>query len=581
MSKAIGIDLGTTFSVAAYTEKGKVKVIPSTEGGNLVPSVVAFTGDGSLLVGKLARAQAVANPWQTVASVKRWMGTDKGIKLNGKIFKPHEISSFILSKVKREAEKFLGQEVNQAVITVPAYFNHNQRQATVEAAGMAGLEVMRIINEPTAASLAYGLHKQDVHSILIWDLGGGTFDVSILELGDGVFEVKAVSGNTSLGGDDWDRRIMDFLVEEFEKIHKFDLKGEREALQRLKESSEKAKIELSDKFITHIRIPSLVKGKDIDVALSREKFEDLTRDLLEKMMIPTRQALSDAGLRPQDIDRVILVGGSTRMPSIQQLAKEFFKKEPYHDIDPDQVVAMGAAIQAGILLSEFKKITLVDVTPLSLGIESMGGIFAKVIERNTPIPCTRSQVFTTAKDNQTQVDIHVLQGERALSSDNISVGKFILDHIPLARRGEPQIEVTFQIDTNGILQVSAMDLHTETQKSIKICSSKKLSLGQINKILEDARIHAEEDMMKKQQIRVGIRAESMIASAQMFMEESSDILNKSQMNEIEEAVMRVKRGLAHGKVEEIRRTTDELSKTTGIISKVVGRKRVKEKWSFI
>lgn len=576
MSKAIGIDLGTTFSVVAFAEKGKVEVIPSSEGGNLIPSVVAFTEDGSQLVGRLARAQAVANPCQTIASVKRWMGSDKKMKINGKIYTPQEISSRILHKVKNEAEAFLGHEVKKVVITVPAYFNDNQRQATMEAAVLAGLDVMRIVNEPTAASLAYGLHNEDLHNILVWDLGGGTFDVSILELGQGVFEVKAVNGITHLGGDDWDQRIMDYLAEEFKKIHKIDVREERTPLQRLKEASEKAKKELSQKPITNIRIPFIAQDKDLEITLTREKFEEFTKDLLEKMIGPTEQALKDAKLTPKHIDRVVLVGGSTRMPAVQQLARKLFGREPYRDIDPDEVVAVGAAIHAGVLAGEVNEVTLVDVTPLSVGIETMGGIFTKIIERNSPIPNSRSQIFTTAYDNQTQVDVHILQGERALVIDNISLGKFTLDNLPFARRGEPQIEVTFHIDSNGILQVSALDLYTENQKSTRISSSRRLSQDQINKMLEEAKIHADEDERKKKHIQIGIRAENMIDNAQMVMEEGLDILDKFQMDEMEKAVLRVKQALAQGKGVEIKSETSELKKLIEIVYEEIKKRRSKK-----
>jgi molecular chaperone DnaK len=558
MSKAVGIDLGTTFSVVAYAENGKVEVIPSSEGSSLIPSIVAFSEDGSQLVGKVARAQAVANPRQTITSVKRWMGEDKKIMINRKVYTPQEISSFILRKAKKEAEAFLGQAVKRAVITVPAYFNDNQRAATMEAAILAELDVMRIINEPTAASLAYGLHNEAIRHILIWDLGGGTFDVSILELGQGVFEVKSVNGNTHLGGDDWDWRIVDYLAEEFKKIHKIDVKKDRTALQRLKEASEKAKKELSDRNVTCIRIPFIAQEKDLEITLTREKFEDLSKDLLEKMIAPIKQALKDANLLTHNIDRVLLVGGSTRMPAVQQLAREFFGENPYMDIDPDKVVAIGAAIQAGVLAGEVNNVTLVDVTPLSLGIETMGGIFTRIIERNTSIPTTRSQIFTTARDNQTQMDIHILQGERTLVIDNISLGKFTLDNIPFARKGEPQVEVTFHIDASGILQVSALDLRTENQKGIKLSSSKRLSQDQIRKMLEEPKIHAEEDEKRKEHIQIGIRAESMISSAQIVTEEDLDILDKVQINEIEKAILKVKNALARGNSKEIKLETDEL-----------------------
>jgi len=560
--KAIGIDLGTTFSVAAFLEKGKVRVIPSSDGDNLFPSVVAFTDDGSQLVGKLARAQAAANPVRTIASVKRLMGSDKKIEVNGKIYTPQEISGFILRKVKKDTETFLGQKVKEAVITVPAYFNDNQRQATMEAAILAGLKVMRIINEPTAASLAYGLQREEIHQILVWDLGGGTFDVSILELGEGVYEVKAVSGDTHLGGDDWDWKIAEYLAEKFEKTHKIDIREDEIALQRLKEASEKAKIELSQKSSSNVRIPFIAQDKDLEITLSRAKFEELTKDLLEEIIGPTKQALKDAKLTVQDIDRIVFVGGSTRMPAVQQLARELFGNEPYMEINPDEVVAIGAAIQAGILTGEVNDITLVDVTPLSLGIETMGGIFAKIIERNASIPVSRSQIFTTADDNQTQVDIQILQGERALALDNISLGKFVLDNIPFARRGETRIEVTFRLDANGILQVSALDLHTDNQKNIKLSSSKRLSQDRINRMLEEAEIYGEDDERRKEHIQIGIRAENMIASAQMVTNKGVYILDKFQMNEMEKAILRVKAAIAKGESEKIKAETDELKRLT-------------------
>ena len=579
MSKTIGIDLGTTFSVAAYIENGKAKVIPSSEGGHLIPSVVAFTESGSQLAGRLAKVQAAANPARTIASIKRWMGSDKKIEIDGKTYTPQEISGLILRKVKKEVEAFLGQEVKKAVITVPAYFNDNQRQATMEAAVLTGLDVMRIINESTAASLAYGLHKEDAHLILVWDLGGGTFDVSILELGQGVFEVKAVNGDTHLGGDDWDRRITDYLAEEFKKIHKINLRENRIALQRLKEASEKAKKDLSQKPVTNIRIPFIAQDKELEASLTRAKFEELTKDLLEKMIGSTKQALKDAKLSPQDIDKVVLVGGSTRMPAVQKLARELFGKDPYMDIDPDEVVAIGAAIQAGILAGEVSDVTLVDITPLSLGIETTGGISTKIIERNNSIPVSRSQIFTTARDNQTQVDIHILQGERALARDNISLGKFTLDNIPSARRGEPQIEVAFQIDANGILQVSALDLHTENQKSIRLTSSKRLSQDQINRMLEEAKIYTEEDEKSKEYIQIGIKAEGMMASAQIIIEEGYKILDRYQKDELEKGILKIKTALAQGKGEEIKLETARLKKLIEVIYdevKVKKRKRETE-----
>jgi len=432
---------------------------------------------------------------------------------------------------------------------------------------------MRIINEPTAASLAYGLHKQDVHYILIWDLGGGTFDVSILELGNGVFEVKAVGGNTHLGGDDWDQRIVNYLADRFEELHGVDARKDRIALQRLKEASEKAKKDLSAKMFTDIRIPFLMREEDLQLTLSREQFDELTRDLLEKMVEPTKQALSDAKLAPAQIDRVVLVGGSTRMPAVQDLARDFLGKEPYKDINPDEVVALGAAIQANILIGEIKDVVLLDVTPLSLGIESEGGLFAKIMERNTTIPTSSGQIFTTAKDNQTQVDIHVLQGERLLSQNNISLGRFELADIPLGRRGEAQIEVTFHIDANGILQVRALDLHTDNEKSIQVSSSSRLTKKDINKMLEEARIHAKEDQRRKEEIQIGIRAESMIQAAQVALEEGEGLIDKPDVERIEKLILAIKTTLSKGEYEETRARIGELRKLVEVVYNAFKRKK--------
>lgn len=560
MSKVIGIDLGTTFSVAAFMNNGRPEIIPNVEGGRLTPSVVAFTEGGGQLIGNLARTQAVANPEHTISSIKRSMGTDKKIEIKGKKYSPQEISSFILRKVKEDAEDYLNEKIKKAVITVPAYFNDNQRQATMEAGALAGLEVMRILNEPTAASLAYGLHKKDAHYILVWDLGGGTFDVSILELGNGVFEVKAVGGNTLLGGDDWDQRIIDFLADRFKELHGVDLRKDSIALQRLKEASEKAKKDLSTRTSTNIKIPFIWQGEDLLIALSREQFEELTRDLLEKMIGPTKQTLSDAKLTPNQIDEVVLVGGSTRMPAVQRLAKELLEKEPYKDINPDEAVALGAAIQANILIGEIKDVVLIDVTPLSLGIETEGGIFAKIIERNTAVPTSSGQIFTTAKDNQGQVDIHVLQGERLLVSDNISLGKFEFSDIPLSRRGEPQIEVTFHLDVNGILQVRGLDLYTENEKSVQISSSSRLPQEQISKMIKDAQIHAEDDQKRKEEIQIGIQAESMIQAAQIVLEEGESSIDKSDVNKIEKLILAIKTTLYKGEYKDTKTKIDELRK---------------------
>jgi len=565
VSKVIGIDLGTTFSVAAFMNNGRPEIIPNAEGEKLTPSVVAFAEGERQLIGSLARTQSVANPERTIASIKRQMGTDYEVAFHGRKFNPQEISSLILRKVKEDAESFLGEKIEKAVITVPAYFNDNQRQATMEAGVLAGLEVMRLINEPTAASLAYGLHKQDAHYILIWDLGGGTFDVSILELGNGVFEVKAVGGNTHLGGDDWDRRIMDYLADRFKELHGVDVKKDKIALQRLKEASEKAKKDLSTKGLTDIRIPFLMREEDLQMTLSREQFEELTGDLLEKMVEPTKQALSDAKLTPSQIDRVVLVGGSTRMPAVGHLAHKLLGMEPYKDINPDEVVALGAAIQANILIGEIKDVVLLDVSPLSLGIEAEGGIFAKIIERNTTIPTSTGQIFTTALDNQSQVDLHILQGERLLASDNISLGKFELCDIPTARRGEAQIEVTFHIDANGILQVKALDLHTDNEKSIQISSSFRLTKNEIDKMLKDARIHAKEDQKRKEEIQIGIRAESMIQAAQVMLEEGEGLIDTSDVNKMEKLILAIKTTLSKGEYSETRLEIDELRKLVEVV----------------
>ncbi|MBU4445761.1 molecular chaperone DnaK, partial [bacterium] len=549
---------GTTFSVAAYAEKGRVRVIPTPEGGNLIPSVVAFTDGKAPVVGKVARSQAVANPLGTVLSVKRLMGSDEKIEIGEKSFTPQEISGFILSKVKSDVEEYLDEEVKRAVITVPAYFNDNQRQATIEAGKLAGLDVMRIISEPTAAALAYGLHKENIHHIVVWDLGGGTFDVSILELGDGVFEAKSVNGNTHLGGDDWDRRIVEYMMGKFTNRHGIDLNENRTACQRLKEAAEKAKKELSVKRYTNIRIPFIVSGVNLGMSLNREKFEDITQDLLEMMITPTRQALSDAKLSIDDIDQIVLVGGSTRMPAVQELARRIFNKEPYKNLNPDEVVALGAAIQSGILTGEVRDVALVDVTPLSLGIEVQGSIFTKIIERNTAIPTSAGQIFTTAEDNQTQVDIHILQGERALAADNISLGEFTLKDIPFAQKGEPQIEVTFHIDSNGVLKVTAQDLYTENEDSVVLTSPKRMTEEQIRKIVKEAKAYSIKDKEHKKEIQTKIRAENMILAARLVMEEGKEVLAYSECDMVEKIIFELKSALTQGDIEGIRLKTEEL-----------------------
>ncbi len=572
MSNVIGIDLGTTFSLGAFINNGKPMIIQNAEGGNLTPSIVAYAESGRILVGNLARTQAVANPEYTVSSIKRKMGTEYEFKINGESYTPQMISSLILRKIKDDAQEFLGQKIEKAVITVPAYFNDNQRQATIEAGSLAGLEVMRIINEPTAASLAYGLHKEDIQYILIWDLGGGTFDVSILELGNGVFEVKAVGGNTHLGGDDWDQRIIDYLAERFEELYGVDVRKDPIALQRLKEASEKAKMELSIKSVTNIKIPFLYKDNDLQIILSRDKFEELTKDLLKEMVEPTVQALSDSKLTPDKIDRIVLVGGSTRMPAVHKLVKEIIGKKPNNDINPDEVVALGAAIQANVLTGKNNGVVLLDVTPLSLGIETEGGLFAKIIERNTTIPTSLSQLFTTAKDNQTQVDIHILQGERLLADNNISLGRFELCDIPLGSRGEAQIEVTFHIDANGIFQVQALDIHTDNEESIQVSSS-RLTKNEINKILEDARIHTEEDKQRKEEIQIGIRAESMIQAAKLVLEKKGDLIDNIDIVKTEKLILAIKKTLSQGKYNKTLLKINELKKLIEFLNNTLKRKK--------
>lgn len=572
MAQVIGIDLGTTFTVAAYLENGRPEVIPNAEGGRLTPSVVAMTLDGKRWVGQVAKRQAIANPHGTISSIKRRMGSDYTVKMDGKEYTPQEISALILRKVKTDAESYLGEKVEKAVITVPAYFNDSQRQATKDAGTIAGLDVIRIINEPTAAALAYGLHREDIHTVLVWDLGGGTFDVSILDLGKGVFEVKAVNGNTCLGGDDWDQRIMDDIADAFQKEQGIDLRGDPMSLQWLKEAAEQAKIELSTQCTTTIELPSFLTDTHRGIPLTRARFEELTQGLMQKMVAPTRQALADAKLTPEKIDRVILVGGATRMPAVQECVKRLLGKEPYREINPDEVVAMGAAIQAGILMGEVREVVLIDVIPLSLGIETQGGVSTKMVERNTVIPTSRGQIFTTARDHQTCVDIHVLQGERALARDNMSLGRFQLHEIPPQPRGIPQIEVTFEIDANGILHVSAVDLHTENEKKVAITSSARLSKEEVERMIEKAQIHAEEDKRRLKDLQIAIRAESMISAAQMALEEWRGKGDTSYRDQIEEGVLRVKTALACGESEKIKSSTEEL---TRLVRKLYSKKEIK------
>ncbi|WP_258360272.1 molecular chaperone DnaK [Moorella sulfitireducens (nom. illeg.)] len=539
MGKVIGIDLGTTNSCVAVMEGGEAVVIPNAEGGRTTPSVVAFTKDGERVVGQVAKRQAITNPDRTVMSIKRHMGTNYKVKIDDKEYTPQEISAMILQKLKADAEAYLGEKVTQAVITVPAYFTDSQRQATKDAGRIAGLEVLRIINEPTAASLAYGLDKEEDQTILVYDLGGGTFDVSILELGDGVFEVKATSGNNRLGGDDFDQRIMDYLVDICRREHGVDLRQDKMAMQRLKEAAEKAKIELSSMTSTNINLPFISATPNgpihLDVNLTRAKFEELIADLVEKTVGPTRQALADAGLEPKDIDKVLLVGGSTRVPLVQETVRKILGKEPHKGINPDECVALGAAIQAGVLAGEVKDVLLLDVTPLSLGIETLGGVFTKIIERNTTIPTSKSQIFSTAADNQTTVEIHVLQGERAMAADNKTLGRFQLTGIPPAPRGVPQIEVKFDIDANGIVHVSAKDLATGKQQAITITSSSGLTEEEIQRMVKDAEAYAESDRKRKEEIETRNQADSLIYQADRTLKEFKDKANKADVDRIEQA----------------------------------------------
>ena len=564
MSKPIGIDLGTTYSVAAVVEDSRARVIRNAEGENLTPSVFAITGQGHWLAGSIAKQQGAANPERTAFSIKRHMGTDYRVTLNGRTYAPQEISAFILRKIKSDAETYLGEHVEKAVITVPAYFNDGQRKATKEAGIMAGFDVMRIINEPTAASLAYGMDREDIQTILVWDLGGGTFDVSILELGDGLFHVKAVSGNTRLGGDDWDQRLVDYLADKFLDEQGLDLRSYPVALQRLREASEKAKRELSSKPSTHISL-SFVKThnggfKNLEALINREIFESITADLKEMLLYPTRQALSDAKLSPEDIDRVVLVGGSTRMPCVRHLVEEIFHKKPYIKINPDEVVGIGAAVQAGVLMGEIENVTLVDVIPLSLGIETEGGLFAKIISRNSIIPTSAGQIFTNAEDNQTVMDIHILQGEREMAIDNISVGQFQLSNIPPLPRGKAQVEVTFEIDINGIIKVSAEELNTKEKTSISIDASYLLSDEQVEEALREAEANVEEDIKRRNEAEINIWADSMIRAAELVMEKKTGKLSTFELQQIELIIIGLKEALGDGESVVVKERTEELKK---------------------
>jgi len=570
MGKVIGIDLGTTNSCVAFMDGDEVVVIPNAEGGRTTPSVVGFTKNGERLVGESAKRQAITNPDKTIISIKRHMGTDHKVNIDDKQYTPQEISAMILQKLKADAEAYLGEPVTQAVITVPAYFNDSQRQATKDAGRIAGLEVLRIINEPTAAALAYGLDKGEDQTILVFDLGGGTFDVSILELGDGLFEVKATSGDNHLGGDDFDQAIIDWLVEEFKKEHGIDLTNDRMAMQRLKMAAEKAKKELSGMLTTTITEPFLAMDetgpKNLEVTLTRAKFEELTADLVERTMGPTRQALKDAGLEPNQIDKVILVGGSTRIPAVQEAIKKLIGKEPSKGVNPDEVVAMGAAIQAGVLSGDVKDVVLLDVTPLSLGIETLGGVFTKLIPRNTTIPTEKSQIFSTAADNQTVVDIHVLQGERPMAADNKTLGRFQLQDIPPAPRGVPQIEVTFKIDANGIVNVSAKDLATGKSKDITIKSSSGLSEEEIQRMIKEAEEHAEEDKKRKEAAEVRNKADQLVFTTNKTLKDLGDKVSEEDRKKVEEAKEKVQKALSDNDTEVIKQAAEELEKVVQEVS---------------
>jgi molecular chaperone DnaK len=585
MSKIIGIDLGTTNSVVAVMEGSEPAVITNPEGGRLTPSIVAFAKTGERLVGQVAKRQAVTNPENTVFSIKRFMGRkydevseemkmvpyqvvranngDARVNANGKEYSPPEISAMILQKLKQAAEEYLGQPVSKAVITVPAYFNDAQRQATKDAGQIAGLEVMRIVNEPTAAALAYGLDKKKDETIAVYDFGGGTFDISILEVGEGVVEVKATNGDTHLGGDNLDQRIIEWIASEFKKSDGIDLSKDRMALQRLKEAAEKAKMELSTVMETDINLPFVTADqtgpKHLQMKLTRARFEQLVDDLLQKTVGPTKQALADAGLDPSKIDEVVLVGGSTRIPKVQQIVKELFGKEPHKGVNPDEVVAVGAAVQAGVLAGDVKDLLLLDVTPLSLGIETMGGVMTTLIPRNTTIPTRKSETFSTASDNQTSVEVHVLQGERSLARDNRTLGKFHLIGLPPAPRGVPQIEVTFDIDANGIVNVSAKDLGTGKEQKITITASSGLNKDEVNRMMKEAESHAGEDRKRKEEIEARNHADQAVYAAERFVKDSGDKLSAGDRQAIEAATESLKKALESNDASAISRAMDELT----------------------
>ncbi|MCL5036109.1 MAG: molecular chaperone DnaK [Chloroflexi bacterium] len=564
MGKVVGIDLGTTNSVMAIMEGGKPSVITNAEGNRLTPSVVAFTKTGERLVGELAKRQAVSNPERTIVSIKREMGTDKKTIIDDKTYSPQEISSMILQKMKMDAERYLGEPVKQAVITVPAYFNDSQRQATKDAGTIAGLEVLRIINEPTASALAYGLDKQEeTLTVLVFDLGGGTFDVSILEIGQGVFEVKATSGDTRLGGDDWDKRVMDFCAEEFKKTNGIDLRSDKMALQRLKDASEKAKIELSTMLQTNINLPFITADasgpKHLDITMTRAKLEELTRDLVERCAGPSRKAMEDAKLTGDKLDRILLVGGATRMPMIVEYVRKTFGKEPSKDINPDECVALGAAIQGAVLTGEVKDVVLVDVTPLTLGIETLGGVMTRLITRNTAIPTSKKETFTTAADFQPGVEIHILQGEREMANDNKTLGKFVLADLPPAPRGVPQIEVSFDIDSNGILQVTARDTATGRSQKIQIKASTNLSKDDVENMVKDAEKFAHEDKGKRETIEARNRADGVAYSAEKTLKDLGEKVSADKKKKVEDAIAKLKLSMEGPDAAAIRNDTDAVT----------------------